>query len=181
MTLLSSVDLGAGLGSKGAAVCCCCYDLSWAPDGERCVVASSGGAIYTVAPGEDGKASVQEVCTAGIHTGTHTHTHSLSPSLSRTHAHTHTHTHTTTHTHTHTHTTLHTHTGIVYSVCWSSKHNIVASAGDDRTCRLLCSEECFLVVTTNVFSYVLVVGMCRRNPKRLLCRIECVLLLTMNV
>ena len=49
LKLMSSVDLGAGLGSKGAgckgAEACCCYDLSWAPNGERCVVASSDG-IY---------------------------------------------------------------------------------------------------------------------------------------
>jgi WD40 repeat protein len=51
------------------------------------------GAIYTVAPGDEGKASVQEVRSAGMHTG------------------------------------------VVYSVCWSSKHNIVASGGADCTCR----------------------------------------------
>ena len=50
-------------------------------------------AIYTVAAGDEGKASAQEV---------------------RTNA----------------------HTGVVYSVCWSTVHNVVASGGADNACKL---------------------------------------------
>jgi len=49
MKLLSSVDLAAGLGAKTEHQVCC-YDLHWAPNGQRCIVAASNGSLPSSLP-----------------------------------------------------------------------------------------------------------------------------------